>query len=104
MPEYETKDQLVHEFGRLDRDAAVELEDVQRVEIFEVVLFGRELTVSVTDSEVDEGVGYRFRIDAIDKATGEPVGRGNGGRTLDDAISAFHWQSLESHIRALPEN
>lgn len=104
MSEYETKREFTAEFRKLDPGAVVEFKDAQRVEIFDVTLFGRDLTVTLTDSQVDEQAGFRFRIDVIDEATGQSVGRGNGGQTLDEAVSAFHWYSLESELRALPED
>jgi hypothetical protein len=57
----------------------------------------RELRIEILDhgdSSVASGA-YRYTVTVTDFDTGEKVGRGNGGATIDEALAVFHSNELD---------
>lgn len=62
-------------------------------------LDGRAVRIEVS---VDDAPGpYQFSIWLFDEETGDTLGRGNGGATLNDAASIYQWNNVLSDLRAL---
>ena len=62
-------------------------------------LSGRPVRIEVT-VQVIPGQ-YQYEIVLFDVETGERVGRGNGGPTLNDAASVFQWNNALSDLKKL---
>ncbi|MEB0286205.1 hypothetical protein QN355_06535 [Cryobacterium sp. 10S3] len=62
-------------------------------------LAGRDISVEI--DEDDETSEYQVSITLRDLDTDQPIGRGNGGPTLQDAGSIFQWKNAVSDLKLL---
>lgn len=54
---------------------------------------GRDVRIEIREWQ-SELPAYRWSVWVYDADSGDPIGRGNGGATLKDAIDVYQWQAL----------